>query len=181
MKTTTTNAPGNPGAHENDGDARPPAMSIDDVRRLAATEFSLSARLGYVALLLVALAMTGVVVSLLLTEPVLPLRARIAFAVMAGIGLSWTAFALWVLTRRRVLLSGHEVIAGRMAVAFSGLFFAFALGVAWWRGGASAYGIATVGTIMLLGAIAVLARARRRFARLSERRRVLEQQIAKSA
>ncbi len=63
--------------------------------------------------------MTVVVSALLVTEPSLPLRASIALGVLAVIGASWVAFALWVLTHRRILLGRHRVVAGRMAVGFS--------------------------------------------------------------
>ena len=95
------------------------APLIDDVRRVTASELSLSARTGYVGLLLVAAAMTVVVSALLVTEPALPLRASIALGVLAAIGLSWVSFAAWVLTNRRVLFGRHRVVAGRMAVGFS--------------------------------------------------------------
>src|SRR6266542_6921921 len=92
------------------------------IQRLADVELSLRSRLGYVALLLAALMMTGVVGALWLTEPALPLRTQIGFALMVVIGLSWVAFALRVLTSRRMLLARHRIVAGRMAVAFTALF-----------------------------------------------------------
>ena len=76
-------------------------------------------RLGYVALLLAALTMTGVVGTLWATEPSLPLRVHVAFGVMVAIGSSWVVFALWVLTHRRILLARHQIVAGRMAVTFT--------------------------------------------------------------
>ena len=72
----------------------PPALAAD-LRRLTVLELSLPARLRYVALLLGAAAMTAIVSALLLTEPELPLRTSIAFAVMTVIGLSWMVFAAW--------------------------------------------------------------------------------------
>ena len=71
-----------------------PSASTADLRRLMDAELSQASRLGYVALLLGSLTMTVVVSSLWLTEPVLPTRTRIAFALMIVIGLSWTAFAV---------------------------------------------------------------------------------------
>ncbi len=51
------------------------AREIDDLRRVTASELSLTARTGYVGLLLAAGTMTVVVTALLVTEPALPLRA----------------------------------------------------------------------------------------------------------
>ena len=50
------------------------------VRRIAKSELSMTSRLGYVALLLVASAMTVIVVALWITEPGLPGRAKSAAA-----------------------------------------------------------------------------------------------------
>ena len=73
----------------------PSLPSTADVRRLLDAELSQASRLGYVALVLASLTMTVVVSSLWLTEPGLPTRTRVAFALMIIIGLSWTAFAVW--------------------------------------------------------------------------------------
>src|ERR671918_2584122 len=99
-------------------DDAPPRISASAWQRLADAELSVRSRLGYVALLLVALMMTSVIGALWMTEPVLPWRTQLAFGMMIVIGLSWVAFALWVLTHRRVLLARDSVVAGRMAVTF---------------------------------------------------------------
>jgi hypothetical protein len=155
-----------------------PKVSAEQIQRLAATELSLRARLAYTALLLVSLFAAGVIGALWFTEPLLPARTQIAFAVMVAIGLSWVAYALWVLTRRRVLLAGHRVVAARMAVTFSALFAAgFALLAVMGQGGRAAFPAAVFGLCMLALAIGLLLDARRRFARLLQRRRVLELQL----
>jgi hypothetical protein len=167
--THTLSPPSAPGA------ARP---SADDVRRLLAAELSLPSRLGHTLLLLASLGGTGVVGALLLTEPALPARTRAAMALMAAIGLSWAAFAAWVLARRRVLLAAHHVVAARMAVAFTTLFTLGALGAAWWGGaGRVGYAAAGVGGAMLAAAVAMHARARRRVAELTRRRAALERRL----
>ena len=105
----------------------PQMKSLHEVRQLADGELSLKARLGYVALLLVASGMTTVILSLWLTEAALPLRTQAAFGVMSLIGASWTAFSAWALATRRPLFARDRVIAGRMAVAFTALFLAGAI------------------------------------------------------
>ena len=150
-----------------------------DLQTLAASELSLAARLRYVALLLAALAMTIVIVALWATEPALPVRTQAAFAVMTAIGVSWTAFASWVLTRRYPLFARDSVIAGRMAVLFACVFVAGALAVAVSTGMASAYAAAGVGGVMAAAAVGLLARAHREVARLTARRDELQRALGK--
>jgi hypothetical protein len=149
------------------------------LQRLADTELSLRSRLGYVALLLAALMMTGIIGALWLTEPALPPRTQLAFAVMIAIGSSWVAFALWVLTHRRVLLAPHRIVAGRMAVTFTALFVLGSLAVGYQTGGPAAYAAAAMGLVMLAGAATMLILAHRRFHRLTERRTALEREVGR--
>lgn len=163
-------------------DMNSPKLSVTEMQRLIAGELSLPSRLGYTALLLFALAMTVVVGSLWLTEPSLPLRTQAAFAVMAAIGLAWVAYAAWVLTRRRVLLAGHRIIAARMAVAFTTVFIAGSLALGLWSAaGPAAYAAAATGAVMLAVAIGMLLSARRRFATLMQRRDELERELSQAA
>lgn len=150
-----------------------------DLSRLVDTELSLPSRLGHVALLLAAATMTSVIGALWITEPALALRVQTAFAVMIAIGVSWVGFSVWVLTHRRPLLARHRIVAGRMAVAFTTLFVAGALAVGHTDGSAAPYVAATAGVAMLAAAIVLLVRAHRTVARLTERRRVLEQELGK--
>jgi hypothetical protein len=154
-----------------------PAM-VANLARLARTELSLRARLGHVLLALVASAMTIVVVSLWLTEPVLPTRAKAAFAMLTVIGLGWIAYAVWVLSARRVMYARQRVIAGRLAVAFTGacaagcglLASSAAPGAAW---------PALIMSLMLLAIALVLwRRAEAAHARLLARRKTLERELA---
>jgi hypothetical protein len=147
------------------------------IERLLDAELSLPSRLGHVLLLLVSLTMAGALGSLWITEPGLPLRTHVGFAVMTAIGLSWAAFSLWVLTHRRTMLVRHEIIAGRMAVTFTAFFAAGAIAMAVTTGGPAFYAGSVVAGVMMAAAAAVLVRARRRFARLVERRAVLERQL----
>ena len=156
----------------------PPGISTD-LHRLADAELSLPSRLGHVALLLGAITMTIIVSSLWLTEPQLPLRTRIAFAIMVAIGLSWAAFAVWVLTHRRILLARHRIVAGRLAVTFTAVFALGALGVGVATGRPEALSAAGLGTVMLVVAVALLIRAHREFSRLASRRDTLGRELGR--
>jgi hypothetical protein len=155
--------------------------SMAMIRNLAHNELSVKARLGYVALLLAATGMTVVIGSLWISEIHLPVRTQLAFAVMSVIGASWAALAVWVLTTRRVLFALDRVIAGRMAVTFSGLFAAGALVAAIISGRAAAFGAVAAGVVMLLVAARVLVGARRRFTELAARRAELERALGETS
>ena len=155
------------------------SLSPAHLPRLLDTELSRSSRLGYVALLLVSMAMTVVVVSLWLTEPALPVRTRVAFGAMTVIGLSWMVFAGWVLTTRRVLLGRDSVVAGGLAVTFTAVFVAGALLVGYAAGGKAPLAAAAIGVGLLGVAIALLVRARRRVAGLTARRDALERELGR--
>lgn len=170
MNATHTPAP---------ADVRP---TVADVQRLLAAQLRLPSRLGHTLLLLVALGGAGVTGALLLTEPALPLRTRVALAAMVAIGLSWAVFAAWVLARRRVLLAAHHVVAARLAVAFTAVYTLGALGASWWGDvGRAGWGAAGVGGAMLAVAVAMHARARRRVGALSRRRADLERRLGGEA
>ena len=154
-------------------------VSEREIQEMATDRMSMGSRLRYVALLLVAAAGAAVAGSLWLTEPVLPARTQLAFALLLGINLSWAVFAIWVLTRRRVLLARHAVVSARMAVAFSALFAVGAWAIGRWSAGPSMYAAAACGLVMLAAAIALLVRADRRFAQLVERRREIERALGK--
>jgi hypothetical protein len=148
--------------------------SLEAVRALARNELSFKARVGYVALLLAAGAMSVVIVSLWLTEPVLPSRTQLAFGLMTVIGVSWVALASWALAARRPLFARDRVIAGRMAVAFTSLFVVGTGMAVAMDGGAAAWGALGTGIVMLSVAGWALSSARHRFAVLVARRAELE-------
>jgi hypothetical protein len=151
--------------------------SIANIRNLASGELSLKARIGYVALLLASAPMTAVIASLWLTEPHLPARARVALGVMTLIGASWAALSLWALTTRRVLLARDRVIAGRMAVAFTGVFVAGAATSCAVSMSAAAFASLATGVVMFAIALRIWSQARRRFTELHSRRAELERQL----
>jgi hypothetical protein len=148
--------------------------SPDAVRRLLEAELAVTPRLRYVALLLVSVMMTVALGALWLTEPSLPLRAHAAFAVMVAIGTSWSAFAVWVLTARRILFPRHGIVAGRMAVTFTSVFTVGAFLLALTNGGVAFQVMMLVGLVLVGCAVLVLVRARRHVARLIERKREIE-------
>ena len=157
-----------------------PSSLVPHLERIARTELSRGARVGYALLAFVASAMTIVVVSLWLTEPSLPLRTQIAFAAMTFIGLSWIAFSVWALRTRRVMIARHRMVAGRMAVAFTGLFAVgcLALVLAGYPGAVPALGMSLV---QLLVAVVLWWRAATAHAALLARRATLERELAGSA
>ena len=152
----------------------PPSALAEELRHLTAKELSLPSRLRHVVLLLTASTMTAVVTALLLTEPALPLRTTIALAAVAVAGVSWVAFAAWVLTRRHVLLGRHRVVAGRLAVTFSSVFTIGAFGVGYATSSKTPLAAAVMGLVMVCVAVTLLVRAQRRVVELSKRRDELE-------
>lgn len=153
---------------------------LANLERLARTELSFRVRMGYVLLVLVASAMTIVVVSLWLTEPALPARTQTAFGVLAAIGLSWVAYGLWVLRARRVMLAQQRVVAGRMATLFSAAFLAGTLLLALTTMPA-AWPAAAMALAMLGVAVVVWRRAVANLTALRARRVALEQAPSRPA
>jgi hypothetical protein len=156
-------------------------LSADALRQLVDSELSVTARAGHVGLLLISLIMTAAIVSLWATEPALPVRTRVAFAAMTVIGLSWSAFAVHVLTGRRTLYVRHRVMAGRMAVTFTSVFVAGALAAGYFASMTGAYVAGALGAVMLGVAVAMLMGAQRAVARLEARRQALERETRKRA
>ena len=152
------------------------SRSAAAARELMAAEIALPSRIGYTALLLVAVAGAAVTGSLLATEPHLPARTRVAFAALTAMGVLWAAFAAWVLARRRALFGRQHVVAGWMAVVFSTLLATGSIALARSLPGWSVWP-AVVGVAMLAIAVVVLVRARRRVAALARRRAEIERQL----
>ena len=152
----------------------PEASSREALRRLTVRSLALRPRLAYTALLFASATVTGVTLSLLLGEPSLPWRTRVSFAVIAAAGVAWSVFSGWVLSRRRVALGWHRVIAARMAVVFSALFTAAAIAIALFTPvHARALHALWVGVPLLGVASLQLVRARRRHDALLLRRHEL--------
>ena len=95
------------------------------------------------------------------------------------IGASWIGFAVWVLSRTRVLLGRHRVVAARMAVAFSAVFCLGAVAVGYATSSRSAFAAAAMGVVMIAIGSGLLIRARRHVDQLSTRRDELERQLGR--
>jgi hypothetical protein len=149
----------------------------NDLLALADAELSRASRLGQVALLLVFVLMSGVVGLLGVTEPSLPWRARIVFAVIGAIGVFSSVFAFRALSNRRALLARHRVIACRMAVASAAVIVLGASVIGFAKGVPSAFGVAGFGVILLCGTIALLRQENRKLSALTARRHALAQQL----
>jgi hypothetical protein len=149
-------------------------MTNDAVMTLAQTHLSFRARAGHLALLLAAGGMGTVIAALLLTEPVLPQRAVIAFWVMLGISAAWVAYAAWVLTARKTMLANHRVVAGRIGVAATTIFTLGASVLGVMAQMAAAYVASLLGLVLLALALLLLLRAQKQHQTLLVRRRELE-------
>jgi hypothetical protein len=141
------------------------AISVEDMQNRMRSELSTGSRLGHTAVGVAGLGMAALALSLLATEPVLPVRTQAAFVVIALGGLAWAAFAVWVLTRRRVLLAQHHVAASALATVLSAVFLTGAI-VLRAQAGMLAIGF---NAAMLAFAVGWLLRARRRVVRLRAR------------
>lgn len=155
------------------------APSVVEIQRLLASELSLPSRLGHTLLLVGTLSAAAGLGSLLATEPALPPRTQVAFLAGLGLTLSWSAFAVWVLVRRRVLFGSQRVVAARLAVACSALGTIGMLAAGCWTSaGTPAILAASVEAVFCAAAAVLLARARRRVRHLERRRRELEARMA---
>ena len=159
----------------------PGPSAVAGLERLARTELSLRARLGLVLLALVASAMTAVVVSLWLTEPNLPRRTTTAFGMLTLVGFGWVAYSIWALRARRVMLARQRVVAGRLAVAFTGAFAAGCLVLAFTTAANAAWPASAMGIVLLAIALVLWRRAEAAHARLLARRETLERELTRRA
>jgi hypothetical protein len=157
---------------------QPPDPSIvAGLGKLARTELSSRARLGHVLLALIASAMTILVVSLWLTEPALPHRTATAFALLTIIGLAWIAYSIWVLTARRVMLAQQRVVAGRLAVTFTGVFAAGCIVLNYTLAARAGWPAVVMSLLLLALALRIWRRAEAAHARLLARRDALERKL----
>jgi hypothetical protein len=150
---------------------------VAELRQLARTELSMRARVAYVLLALAASAMTIVIASLWMTEPALPLRTRIAFAVLTSIGIGWVTFSVWVLRSKHVLLARHRVVAGRLAASFSSIFVVGCIILGFASSSRAAWSALAMGVALLVIAIVLWRRAEATHARLLARRNTLEREL----
>lgn len=145
-------------------------MTPEQVQGLVRGELSRRARGAHAALLVASLAMATTVTSVWVTEPTLPTRTHVAFLLVVVIAVAWAIHAIWVLTRRSILLVPHQVQAARLAVVCC-LAFVTGCVAAWATVGGAAAVMATM-TALVMAAIAILNlwRARARHRALLQRR-----------
>ena len=156
-----------------------PGRTLTDVLAALAPELSLPARLGYVGVLLASLTMTGVITTLWLTEPGLPMRTSVAFGVLVMIGLGWVMVTGLALTRRRPLYARDRVLATGMAVTATAIGGGGTAALAVMRAGVPGGLVAATATVAATAVALVLhVRARRRRRALLARRSELERQLA---
>ncbi|QDY07866.1 hypothetical protein FJK98_12370 [Micromonospora sp. HM134] len=134
-----------------------PSYGPDDVMR----GLSLPRRVGLLVAGFGGLAAAVTIGLLLATEPgELPLRTRIAFVAMIGVGMAWAGFAGWALARRP-LFAVDRVIAAWLAVTFSVLMTVGMVSVAVMRAGpVGILAVGGLGVALTVVASVLLARAR---------------------
>ncbi len=169
--------------HINRATPESPRPSLREMQRRLATELSVHTRVRYALLLLFNLAVAGVVGALWITEPSLPTRTSVAFAVIVFAALVWAVLLAWTLSRRKVLLTKHRVITARVAVVFSTVFTVGALALAASSPTLRQVGLAAggLGAVLLAMALFLWRRAVRRYERLLDRTKELERDLASTS
>jgi len=91
-------------------------MTPEEVVKQLEQPLSLRRRVGYVIVALAGLLGSGVVGLLWATEPGLPPRTEVAFAVLVAIGVGWATFGTWAVTRRTPLFARDRVVAAWLGI-----------------------------------------------------------------
>ncbi len=91
-------------------------MTPEEVVKQLEQPLSLRRRVGYVIVALAGLLGSGVVGLLWATEPGLPPRTKVAFAVLVAIGVGWATFGTWAVTRRAPLFARDRVVAAWLGI-----------------------------------------------------------------
>ena len=150
-------------------------MHEDDVRRMLRAELSFRTRAMYLTGLLLTTTFAVALLSLWLTEPRLPARTHVAFALLVIINISWSTLCGWALAQKKVLYARQGVIAGRLAVLWSAMFVVGALAAGYASGHTGAgFLAALMGTVLLGGGLVVLRGATRRHHQLLQLKQSLE-------
>lgn len=134
----------------------------DRLEKILNAELSLARRVGYSALLAAGAGMAGTVALLWATEPTLPMRTHVGFALLVAIGIGWAAFAGWTLRHRRTLFARDRVIAAWIGLAASIAFSALGVAVASSRSAAAAVTVAMAGGLAIVASLMALRSARNR-------------------
>jgi hypothetical protein len=151
--------------------------SPEDLLAMVDTELSAPSRLVIVSVG-VAAAMATVAVGIkAVTTPAVPLVARIAFVVIAALGVLATIVGLRMLSKRGALLARQRVLAGRISVASAATVALGAAIIGWTRNSPAAYWVAGFGVLLLFATMALLRQENRKLAALTARRQALAQQL----
>lgn len=145
--------------------------------RLTEETLSTPQRYGHVLLVLFASTMAAMVAGLLLTENWLRPRAAVSLTVLCCFSVAWAAFGIGVLRNKFPRLANREIVAARMAFAFTLVFTA---GAAWFGlqfGARALTGLTAMSLVMLAFAGVLLIRAHRHRARLMAMRESLERKL----
>ena len=147
-------------------------MTPEDVLARLDAPLSLRKRVGYVAVALAGLTGSALIGVLWATEPGLPPRTEVAFAVLMAIGAAWAAFGGWAVTRRAPLFARDRVVAGWLGLSAWLVFTAGTLVITTPRGKLEP---SLLGVVLVLGVVAAvnLWAARRARAGLLRRRNAL--------
>ena len=149
----------------------------DSLLALVETELSFGSRL-VIASVVAAAAMATVAVGIkAVITPALPLTGRVAFALIAALGVLAMVVGLQALNRRGSLLARQRVIAGRIAVASAAIVMVAAGIIGWAKSIPAAYFVAGFGAFLLLATMALLRQENLRLAALIARRKALAQQL----
>ncbi|WP_250028464.1 hypothetical protein [Paractinoplanes maris] len=87
-------------------------MTPEDVLGRLGAPLSLRRRIAYVGVAFLGLVGAALIGVLWATEPGLPARTQVSFAVLVAIGAGWAAFGGWAITRRTPLFARDRVVAG---------------------------------------------------------------------
>jgi hypothetical protein len=143
-------------------------MTPDEVLARLDAPLSLRRRVGYLTVAFAGLTGSALISLLWATERGLPLRTKLAFAVLIAIGVCWAAFGGWAVTRRTPLFARDRVVAGWLGVG-AWLAFTSALIITLPR---HKVDLSLLGIVVTLGVLAAvnLQTARRARAALVRRR-----------
>ena len=149
----------------------------DDLLALVDTEVSAGSRL-VIGSVLMAAAMATVAVGIkAVTTPSLPPTGRIAFTMIALLGVLSIVAGVRTLNTRGALLARQRVIACRIAVATAAIVMLAAWIIGWAKNIPAAYFVAGFGAFLLLATMALLRQENRKLAALIARRHALAQQL----
>jgi hypothetical protein len=105
-------------------------MTPDELLGRLGTRLSFRKRMAYAVVALVGATGSALIGVLWATEPGLPSRTQLSFAVLTAIGAAWAVVGGWAVTRRMPLFARDRVVAGWLAVAAWTLFAVGAVVVA---------------------------------------------------